>query len=170
MKKKTIIVVIVSLLLLGFSSMNYSNVKAESVTSAGYYAEVSADPADLYRSTGSDLSETLPYKSTWKIGHIINESNNTQLYRVGSDEYLNSKQSFLYQKRPEVIGVSDASGQVPVYDHNFVESTEVALKSNTYWYSDTVIYTSSGMPFARVATDEYVPFYEVTSESFTQAF
>ncbi|WP_125566120.1 hypothetical protein [Companilactobacillus insicii] len=170
MKKKTIIGLIVSLFLLGFSSMHYSTVKAESVTQAGYYAEVTADPASLYSSTGSNLEESLPYRSTWKIGKILDETDGTELFRVGSDEYLSSRESFLYQKRPEVIEVSDSSGEVPVFDYNLKESSEVALKSNTYWYSDTVIYSSSGMPFARVATNEYVPFYEVTSESFTQVF
>ncbi|WP_334329823.1 hypothetical protein [Companilactobacillus sp. HBUAS59699] len=170
MKKKTILCMIVSLILLGFSSFDYSTAKAESVTQSGYYADITADPAQLYSSTGSSLGKSLPYKSNWKVGKILDETNGTELYRVGSDEYLNSKQCYLYQKRVEVIEVSDSSGEVPVYNHNFDESTEVALKSNTYWYSDTVIYNSSGMPFARVATDEYVPFYEVTSESFTQAF
>lgn len=170
MKKKTIISMVVSLILLGFSSMNYSTVKAESVTQAGYYAEITSDPAQLYSSTGSNLNESLPYKSDWKVGKILDGSDNTKLYLVGGNEYLSSKESYLYQKRPEVIGVADSSGKVPVFNYNFEESSEVALKSNTYWYSDTVIYNSSGMPFARVATNEYVPFYEVDSESFTQAF
>lgn len=168
MKKGTVITA--SLLLLGFSSLYCSTVEASSVTEPHNYAEVSSDNAELYDSTGNSIERSLPYGSDWLVGRILNGKESTSLYRVGLDEYLSSKDSFLYKKRPEVIEVSDPSGKVPVYNHDFVESSEVALETNTYWYSDTVIYTAAGMPFARVAPDEYVPFYEVISQSFTELF
>lgn len=154
---------------MGLSSLQYNTVQAESVTGAGYLAEVSSNPGKLYNSSDEYIGRTLPYASKWKVGKVLNV-NGSQLFRVGYNEYLSSKDSYRYQLRPEVIEVNDSSGEVDVYNHNFVESTSVALKSNTYWYSDTVIYTSSGMPFVRVATGEYVPMYEIISQSFTESF
>ncbi|WP_125762324.1 hypothetical protein [Companilactobacillus hulinensis] len=170
MKKKTIISMILALLLMSFSSLHYNTVQAESVTGAGYLAEVSSNPGKLYNSTGESIGKSLPDKSNWKVGRILDQNDGSELFRVGYDEYLSSKDSYLYQLRPEIIEVEDSSGEVDVYSHSFVESTSVALKSDTYWYSDTVIYTSSGMPFVRVAPNEYVPMYEVISQSFTEAY
>lgn len=167
MRKKLLIAFFSILLSIGFSFLSVQRVKAESVSS-GHFVEVSTKTAELYNYTGKDLYQSEPKKSDWILGQTI-DLKGIDYYQVGKDEYLSSKDSYPYRNRPEVIRVSKDSN-VSVYDHNFVESSDVALAPGTYWYSDRIITTSDGMPFARVATDEYVGMWDVIQQSFTQRF
>lgn len=168
MKRRKIVVIFFAALLgLCFSFLPIQSVKAESVTS-GYFVEVSARSAELYNSSGHALGKSEPEYSKWYLGRTI-DINGTDYYRIGSDEYLSSNDSYMYRDRPEVIRVS-TSGDVPVYNNKFVESSNVALAPGTYWYSDRVICTPDGMPYVRVATDEYVGMWYVIQQSFTERY
>ncbi|WP_201307885.1 hypothetical protein [Companilactobacillus farciminis] len=68
-----------------------------------------------------------------------------------------------------VIKVQSLDGKdkaVNVYDHNLVQKSDVSLASGTKWATDTVINTSNGMPFLRVAPDQYVAMYDVVEQTF----
>lgn len=166
MKKTVLVVSLVALLAVCFSFLSVQSVEAESVTS-GNFVDVSVHSAELYDSSGNVLHKTEPKNSNWYLGRTI-DIDGIAYYQVGGDEYLSSKDSYKYQKRPEVIRVATDEGDIPVYDHNFVQSSEVALAPGTYWYSDQVITTEDGMPFVRVATDEYVGMWQVIQQSFTE--
>lgn len=66
------------------------------------------------------------------------------------------------------VDVSSRSAElnVNVYDHNLVQRTDVSIAPNSQWATDTVINTSNGMPFLRIAPDEYVAMYDVVEQSF----
>jgi len=167
MKKRGIVVFFIALLSIGFSFLPVQSVKAESVTS-GYFVDVSARSAELYNSSGDALGKTEPENSSWYLGRTL-DIKGTNYYRIGANEYLSSKDSYMYRDRPEVIKVTSGE-DVPVYDHNFVESSKVALAPSTYWYSDRVITTADGMPFVRVSTNEYVGMWDVVQQSFTEKY
>jgi len=167
MKRKLIVTFLVALLGLTFSFLPIQSVKAESVTS-GYFVDVSSRSAELYNSSGDKLGESEPENSDWYLGRTVT-INGTDYYQIGADEYLSSKDSYMYRDRPEVIKVTPDE-DVPVYNHNFVESSNVALAPDTSWYSDRVISTPDGMPFVRVATDEYVGMWYVVQQSFTEKY
>lgn len=167
MKRKIMVVFFMALLSIGFSFLPVQSVKAESVTS-GYFVDVSARSAELYNSSGDALGKTEPENSSWYLGRTLSIKG-TDYYRIGADEYLSSNDSYMYRDRPEVIRVT-TDGDVPVYNHNFVESSKVALAPGTYWYSDRVICTPDGMPYVRVATDEYVGMWDVIQQSFTEKY
>ncbi|GEO78380.1 hypothetical protein FD29_GL001332 [Companilactobacillus mindensis DSM 14500] len=167
MKRKYVVAFLMILLGFGLSFLPIQSVKAESVTS-GYYVDVSARNAEVYNSSAQALGKTEPKNSDWYLGRTI-DVNGTDYYHIGTNEYLSSKDSYVYRNRPEVIRVTTGE-DVPVYNHNFVESSEVALAPGTYWYSDRVITTSDGMPFVRVATDEYVGMWDVIQQSFTAKY
>ncbi|APU72038.1 hypothetical protein LCR01_07030 [Companilactobacillus crustorum] len=167
MRRKVMVVVFVILLGIGFSFLPSQSVKAESVSS-GHFVDVSSRSAELYDSSGSSLDKTEPKNSDWYLGKTITIKG-IDYYQIGTNDYLSSKDSYVYRNRPEVIRVS-TDGDVSVYDHNFVESSKVALAPGTYWYSDRVITTAGGMPFVRVATDEYVGMWDVIQQSFTSRF
>jgi len=167
MKRRYLVAFFSILLGMAFSFLPIQSVKAESVTS-GYFVDVSARSAELYNSSGDALGKTEPENSDWYLGNTISIKG-TDYYRVGSNEYLSSKDSYTYRDRPEVIRVA-TDENVPIYNHNFVESSSVALAPGTYWYSDRVITTKDGMPFVRVATDEYVGMWDVIQQSFTEKY
>ncbi|MQS75899.1 SLAP domain-containing protein [Companilactobacillus halodurans] len=166
MKKKFVVVLFILLLGFGFSFIPVQSVKAESVTS-GYFVDAYRT-AEMYNSKGDSLDKAVSENSDWYLGKTI-DINGTNYYQIGKDEYLNSSDSYIYRDRPEVIRVT-TDEDVPVYDHNFVESSKVALAPGTYWYSDRVISTSDGMPFVRIATDEYVGMWYVIQQSFTEKY
>ncbi len=153
------------LLGIGFSFLPIQSVKAESVTS-GYYVDVSAHSAEMYNSAGVALGKSEPENSCWYLGRTAT-IDGKDYYQIGTDEYLSSSDSYMYRDRPEVIRV-ETDEDVPVYNHSFVESSNVALAPGTYWYSDRVITTQDGMPFVRVSTDEYVGMWNVIQQSFTE--
>ncbi|KRK65221.1 hypothetical protein FC72_GL001597 [Companilactobacillus tucceti DSM 20183] len=166
MKRKTIAaLMLIVLLTLSFSSL--TNVaKAESVTQPGYDAEVtSSTSATLYNSSGDVLKYGLAHGSDWKVGSTLN-INGTDYYEVSTGAYLSSKDSYLYQNRPEVIR-DELDSNTPVYTYNFEPISNVALKPDTYWYSDRVIYSGS-IPYVRVSTDEFVCLTDVTQQIFTE--
>lgn len=166
MKRKTIIVsMLIVLLTLSFSSLT-NVVKAESVTQPGYDAEVtSSTSATLYNSSGNVLKYGLASGSDWKVGNTLN-INGTDYYEVSTGAYLSSKDSYLYQNRPEIIR-DELNSSTPVYTYNFKQISNVALKPDTYWYSDRIIYSGS-IPYVRVSTDEFVCMTDVTQQSFTE--
>ncbi|MFD1419193.1 SLAP domain-containing protein [Companilactobacillus keshanensis] len=166
MKRKTIVILMLTVLLtLSFSSL--TNVaKAESVTQPGYDAEVtSSTSATLYNSSGDVLKYGLAHGSDWKVGSTLN-INGTDYYEVSTGAYLSSKDSYLYQNRLEIIR-DDMDSSTPVYTYNFKQVSDVALKPDTYWLSDRIIYSGS-IPYVRVSTDEFVCMTDVTQESFTE--
>lgn len=164
MRRKVIVAIFAILLGIGFSFLPTQSAKAESVSS-GYYVDVSSSSAKVYNSEGESLGKTESKDSNWYLGRTITVKG-TDYYQIATNEYLSSNDSYVYRNRPEVIRV-DTSGDIPVYNHKFVESSEVALAPGTYWYSDQVITTPDGMPFVRVATDEYVGMWYVIQQSFT---
>lgn len=165
MRRKVIVAFLVALMSFTFSILSVQSVKAESVTK-GSYVEVYAKKAELYSSSGRRLGIYEPKNSDWYLGNTIKISGK-DFYQVATDEYLSSDDSYVYHNRPEIITVSN-DGDVPVYNSKLVESTEVALGPGTSWYSDRIIYASGGMPFVRVATDEYVGMWYVVQQKFTQ--
>ena len=56
---------------------------------------------------------------------------------------------------------------VNVYDHNLVQRNDVQLAADSKWATDTEINYSNGVPFLRVAPDEYVAMYDVVEQSFS---
>ncbi|WP_119327059.1 SLAP domain-containing protein [Companilactobacillus musae] len=164
MRRKVIVAIFAIVLGIGFSFLPTETVKAESVTS-GYYVDVSSSSAKVYNVDGEYLDKTESENSDWYLGRTI-DIKGTDYYQIATNEYLSSNDSYVYRDRPEVIRV-DTDGDIPVFNHKFVESSEVALAPGTYWYSDRVITTPDGMPFVRVATDEYVGMWYVIQQSFT---
>lgn len=167
MRRKFTILFFAILLGMGLSFLPIQSAKAESVTS-GYFVDVSSNNAELYSNLGVALGKTEPKNSDWYLGKTLDKSG-TDLYQVATNEYLSSNDSYLYRNRPEVIRVTTDEA-VPVYNHNFVESSDIALAPGTYWYSDRVIETPDGMPFVRVSTDEYVGMWYVIQQSFTEDY
>jgi len=165
MRRKVIVAFFTILLGIGFSFLPIQSVKAESVTS-GYFVDVSAPSAKVYNSSGDSLGKTEPQNSCWYLVRTAT-INGKDYYQISTNEYLSSSDSYMYRNRPEVIRV-ETDEDVPVYNHNFVESSNVALAPGTYWRSDRVITTPDGMPFVRVATDEYVGMWNVIQQSFTE--
>ena len=165
MKRKVIVAVLVALMSFTFSILSLQSVKAESVTN-GSYVEVDANKAELYNSLGRKLGVYEPKNSDWYLGKTI-EISGKDFYQVATDEYLSETDSYVYHNRPEVITLTKDS-DVPVYNSKLVESTSVALAPGSSWYSDRVIYASGGMPFVRVATDEYVGMWYVVQQKFVQ--
>ncbi|KRK82527.1 hypothetical protein FC78_GL002537 [Companilactobacillus bobalius DSM 19674] len=157
--------VLVALMSFTFSILSLQSVKAESVTN-GSYVEVDVNKAELYNSLGRKLGVYEPKNSDWYLGKTI-EISGKDFYQVATDEYLSENDSYVYHNRPEVITLTKDS-DVPVYNSKLVESTSVTLAPGTSWYSDRVIYASGGMPFVRVATDEYVGMWYVVQQKFVQ--
>lgn len=162
--KKLVVMFLTLLLGLGFSFLPTS-VKAQSVSS-GYFVDVDSSSAELYNSDGDEIGRTVPKNSIWRLGKTISIKN-TDYYQVASNEFISSKDGYTYRNRPEVIKVSSTDGDVPLFDHNFVQLSNVALAPGTSWYSDRVIFTPDGMPFVRVATDEYVGMWYITEQKFS---
>ncbi|CAJ1182638.1 hypothetical protein [Companilactobacillus paralimentarius] len=165
MRRKLLVSVVVALMSFVFSILSVQSVKAESVTS-GSYVEVDTSKAELYNSLGRRLDIYEPKNSDWYLGKTI-EISGKDFYQVATDEYLSEEDSYVYHNRPEIVTVTDDS-DVPVYNSKLVESTSVALAPGTSWYSDRVIYAAGGMPFVRVATDEYIGMWYVVQQKFVQ--
>lgn len=165
MRRKVLVGIVAALMSFAFSILSIQSVKAESITS-GSYVEVDTSKAELYNSFGRKLGIYEPKKSDWYLGKTI-EISGKDFYQVATDEYLSEDDSYVYHNRPEVITLTEDS-DVPVYNSKLVESTSAALAPGTSWYSDRVIYASGGMPFVRVATDEYVGMWYVVQQKFVQ--
>lgn len=163
--KKLVVMFLTLLLGLSFSFLPATSVKAQSVDS-GEFIDIDSTSAELYNSNGEEIGKKVPKGSVWYLGKTISIKN-TDYYQVATDEYVSSKDSYVYRNRPEVIKVSSTDGDVPLFDHNFVQLSNVALAPGTSWYSDRVIFTPDGMPFVRVATDEYVGMWYIMEQKFS---
>ncbi|MQS75900.1 hypothetical protein FHL06_05810 [Lactobacillus halodurans] len=144
-----------------------TDVNAQSV-SQGNYAQVSSDEAQLYNQNGDKINVALQKNSTWKAAKT-QSINGTDYFQVAPNQFLSSKDGFAYKNRQMTIKVQSLDGAdkaVKVYDHNLVQKTDVSLAPNSKWATDTVINTSNGMPFLRVAPDEYVAMYDVVEQQF----
>ena len=165
--KKTILFLVCALLGAGSSLAATTDVNAESV-SKGNYAQVSADQALVYDKAGNATDVALQKDSIWKVADT-QDIDGTTYYQVATNQYLSSKDSFSYKNRRMVIKVQSLDGKdeaVKIYDHNLVQKNDVSLASGTKWATDTVINTSNGMPFLRVAPDQYVAMYDVVEQTF----
>ncbi|APX72118.1 SLAP domain-containing protein [Companilactobacillus allii] len=169
MKKNAIVLLAMALFSTSAAVVPATTTEAKSVSSS-YKVEVSTDSdsdATLYNASGDQTSNTVSDSSKWSVSNISN-INGKDYYKVSSDGYISSDDSFLYKKRPEVIKVA-TDHEVSVYNHKFEESTKVKLEAGSKWYSDSSIYTSAGMPFLRVAPDTYVAMFDVVEQSFTSS-
>ncbi|MFH5812372.1 SLAP domain-containing protein [Companilactobacillus sp. FL22-1] len=171
--KKSILLLVCALLGTGSAvataASSVTNVSAESVTKAGVFAEVSSDEAQLYDQNGNKTNVALDKNSTWKVAKTQNV-NGTDFYQVSTNGYLSAKDGFKYKNRRMTIKVQSLDGSdknVSVYDHNLVERSDVQLSPDSKWATDTVINYSNGVPFVRVAPDEYVAMYDVVEQSFS---
>ncbi|MFC6175326.1 SLAP domain-containing protein [Companilactobacillus huachuanensis] len=171
--KKTILLLACALLSTGSAvataASSVTNVNAQSVTQKGNYAQVSSEEAQLYDQNGNKTDVALGKDSTWQVAKTqsINGSN---YYQVSSNGYLSSKDSFAYKNRRMIIKVQSLDGadkDVNVYDHNLVQRNDVKLAADTKWATDTEINYSNGVPFLRVAPDQYVAMYDVVEQSFS---
>ncbi|GEO78379.1 hypothetical protein FD29_GL001331 [Companilactobacillus mindensis DSM 14500] len=172
--KKSILFLVCALLGTGSAlttaaTTSVTNVSAQSVTQKGNYALVTADQAQIYDQNGSKTDIALQGNSAWKVAKTQN-INGTDYYQVAPNEFLSSKDSVAYKNRHMTIKVQSVDGpdkSVNVYDHNLVQKNDVSLQPNSQWATDIVINTSNGMPFLRIAPDEYVAMYDVVEQSFT---
>ncbi|WP_334332179.1 MULTISPECIES: SLAP domain-containing protein [unclassified Companilactobacillus] len=141
-----------------------TNVDAQSVTT-GNYAQVT-DNTTVYDQNGNKTDIALEKDSTWKVNQLV-KINGNEYFQVAPNQFLSTNDSFAYKKRQMTIKVqSSDDSPIRVYDHNLKQRTDVSLASGTKWYSDSAIYTSQGMPFLRVATDQYVAMFDVTQQQF----
>ncbi|CAJ1181392.1 hypothetical protein LCR01_07040 [Companilactobacillus crustorum] len=169
--KKSILFLVCALLGTGSTfttaASSITDVNAQSVSS-GNFAQVDVDQAQVYDQNGSKVDVALQNNSTWKVAKT-QSINGTNYYQVAPNQFLSSKDSFSYKNRRMTIKVQSLDGadkNVNVYDHNLVQRTDVSIAPNSQWATDTVINTSNGMPFLRIAPDEYVAMYDVVEQSF----
>ena len=165
--KKSLLFLVCALLGVGGSLATTTDVNAESV-SKGNFAQVSSEEAPVYDQNGNATDVALQKDSTWQVAKTQN-INGTDYFQVAPNQFLSSKDSFAYKNRRMVIKVQSLDGKdkaVNVYDHNLVQKSDVSLASGTKWATDTVINTSNGMPFLRVAPDQYVAMYDVVEQTF----
>lgn len=163
--KKTIALLVCALLGGSFAATaSTTNVSAQSVTK-GNYAQVT-DNTTIYDQNGNKTDIALEKDSTWKVNQLV-KINGNEYFQVAPNQFLSTNDSFAYKKRQMTIKVqSSDDSPIRVYDHNLKQKTDVSLASGTKWYSDSAIYTSQGMPFLRVATDQYVAMFDVTEQQF----
>lgn len=163
--KKTIALLVCALLGGSFAATaSTTNVSAQSVTK-GNYAQVT-DNTTIYDQNGNKTDIALEKDSTWKVNQLV-KINGNEYFQVAPNQFLSTNDSFAYKKRQMTIKVqSSDDSPIRVYDHNLKQRTDVSLASGTKWYSDSAIYTSQGMPFLRVATDQYVAMFDVTEQQF----
>jgi hypothetical protein len=145
-----------------------ANVQADTVTSKNTDVEVTSQLATLYDGSGNKLDVALPANSTWHVGSVT-KIDGKDYYEVSTNAYLSSSDSFLYKNRPETIKLASGQDSIRVYDHNFVERSDMSIAPGTYWYSDTVITNGAGMPFLRISTDAYVSMYDVSEQKVTSS-
>lgn len=165
--KKSMLFLVCALLGVGGSLASATDVNAESV-SKGNFAQVSSEQAPVYDQNGDTTNVALQKDSKWKVSST-KDIDGTTYFQVATNQYLSSKDSFAYKNRRMIIKVQSIDGKdaaVKVYDHNLVQKSDVSLASGTKWATDTVINTSNGMPFLRVASDQYVPMYDVVEQTF----
>lgn len=163
--KKTIALLVCALLGGSFAATaSTTNVSAQSVTK-GNYAQVT-DNTTIYDQNRNKTDIALEKDSTWKVNQLV-KINGNEYFQVAPNQFLSTNDSFAYKKRQMTIKVqSSDDSPIRVYDHNLKQRTDVSLASGTKWYSDSAIYTSQGMPFLRVATDQYVAMFDVTEQQF----
>ncbi|CAJ1183526.1 SLAP domain-containing protein [Companilactobacillus nantensis] len=171
--KKTILLLACALLGTGSAvataASSVTDVNAQTVTQKGNYAQVSSDAAQLYDQNGDKTNVALDKDSTWQVAKT-QSINGSDYYQVSSNGYLSAKDSFTYKNRRMIIKVQSLDGadkNVNVYDHNLVQRNDVQLAPNSKWATDTEINYSNGVPFLRVAPDEYVAMYDVVEQSFS---
>lgn len=168
MKKSILFLVCALLGGAGALTGSVTAVNAQSVTQKGNYAQVSTDEAQLYDQNGNKTNIGVSKDSTWQVA-TTQSINGTDYYQVAPNEFLSTKDSFAYKKRQMVIKVQSIDGAdkpVRVFDHNLAQKSDVSISSGTKWVTDTEINTSNGMPFLRIAPDEYVAMYDVVEQSF----
>ena len=165
--KKTIALLVCALLGGSFAATaSTTNVSAQSVTK-GNYAQVT-DNTTIYDQNGNKTDIALEKDSTWKVNQLV-KINGNEYFQVAPNQFLSTNDSFAYKNRRMVIKVQSLDGKdkaVNIYDHNLVQKSDVSLASGTKWATDTVINTSNGMPFLRVAPDQYVAMYDVVEQTF----
>lgn len=171
--KKTILLLVCALLGTGSAvataAGSVTDVNAQSVTQKGNYAQVSSDTAQLYDQNGDKTNVALDKNSTWQVAKT-QSINGNDYYQVATNGYLSTKDSFAYKNRRMIIKVQSLDGSdknVNVYDHNLVQRNDIQLAPNSKWATDTEINYSNGVPFLRVAPDEYVAMYDVVEQSFS---
>lgn len=171
--KKSILFLVLALLGTGSAvtaaTNSVTDVNAQSVTQKGNYAQVSSNQAQLYNQNGDKTDVALQKDSTWKVAKT-QSINGSDYFQVAPNQFLSTKDSFAYKNRRMTIKVQSIDGAdkaVNVYDHNLVQKTDVSIASGSKWATDTVINTSNGMPFLRIAPDEYVAMYDVVEQSFS---
>ncbi|WP_363473007.1 SLAP domain-containing protein [Companilactobacillus musae] len=170
--KKTILFLVCALLGTGSAltaaTNSVTDVNAQSVTQKGDFAQVDVNEAQVYDQNGNKTDIALQDNSTWQVAKT-QSINGTDYFQVAPNQFLSSKDSFAYKVRPMVIKVQSLDGAdepVRVYDHNLVQKNNVSIEPNSRWATDTEINTSNGMPFLRIAPDEYVAMYDVVEQSF----
>jgi len=170
--KKSILFLVCALLGTGSAlttaATSVTNVNAQSVTQKGNYAQVSSDQAQLYDQNGNKTNVALQKDSTWQVAKT-QSINGSDYFQVAPNQFLSKKDSFAYKNRRMTIKIQSIDGAdkaVNVYDHNLVQKSDVSIESGSKWATDTVINTSNGMPFLRIAPDEYVAMYDVVEQSF----
>jgi len=170
--KKSILFLVLALLGTGSAvtaaTNSVTDVNAQSVTQKGNYAQVSSGQAQLYDQNGNKTNVGLEKDSTWQVAKT-QDINGTDYFQVAPNQFLSTKDSFAYKNRRMTIKVQSIDGAdkaVNVYDHNLVQKTDVSIASGSKWATDTAINTSNGMPFLRIAPDEYVAMYDVVEQSF----
>ena len=171
--KKSILFLVCALLGTGSAltaaTTNVTDVNAQSVTQKGDYAQVSADQAQLYDQNGDKVAVGVPKDSTWQVAKT-QSINGTNYFQVAPNQFLSSKDSFAYKNRRMTIKVESIDGAdkpVNVYDHNLVQKSNVSVAPDSKWATDTEINVSNGVPFLRIAPDEYVAMYDVVEQSFS---
>ncbi len=166
--KKSMLFLVCALLGSSFAATGaVTDVHAQSITK-GSYAEVTEQEAPVYDQNGNKTSIAMQKDSQWQVASTQKIAGN-DYFQIAPNEFLSTKDSFGYKKRQMTIKVQsadDSEDTVRVYDHNLKQRTDVSLANGSKWYSDSAIYTSDGMPFVRVATDEYVAMFDVSQQQF----
>ncbi|MBL3531382.1 SLAP domain-containing protein [Companilactobacillus zhachilii] len=168
--KKTILLLACALLgTVATAASSVTDVNAQSVTQKGTYAQVSSDVAQVYDKDGNKTDVALDKNSTWQVAKT-QSINGSDYYQVSTNGFLSTKDSFAYKNRRMTIKVQSLDGSdknVNVYDHNLVQRNDIQLAPNSKWATDTEINYSNGVPFLRVAPDQYVAMYDVVEQSFS---
>jgi len=115
---------------------------------------------DLYKLNGNEIKNRYLSDGTgWFSDQQMMQENKTK-FRVAPDEWIESKNVYIYNNQKSIIQTGKNSIQ-KLTDAKGDQITGRALAGGTAWKTDRIAYIN-GMTYYRVATNEFVPTHAVT--------
>lgn len=114
----------------------------------------------LYKLNGNEIeNRNLSDGTGWFSDQQMIQGNRTK-FRVAPDEWVESKNVYIYNNQKSIIQTKRNSIQ-KLTDAKGEQITDCALAGDTAWKTDRIAYIN-GMTYYRVATNEFVPTHAVT--------